>query len=40
MILSEYVWVFKYWLVVNWVDNVYGDCNLFCVCVLLDDYCE
>ena len=28
----------KYWPVVNRVDNVYGDRNLFCACVPLDEY--
>ena len=28
----------KYWPVVNRVDNVYGDRNLFCACVPVDDY--
>ena len=28
----------KYWPAVNRVDNVYGDRNLFCACVPLDDY--
>jgi glycine dehydrogenase len=28
----------KYWPTVNRVDNVYGDRNLFCACVPLDDY--
>lgn len=28
----------KYWLLVGCVDNVYGDCNLFCLCVLMLDY--
>ncbi|UVE17618.1 aminomethyl-transferring glycine dehydrogenase [Pseudomonas sp. LS44] len=30
----------KYWPTVNRVDNVYGDRNLFCACVPLDDYRE
>ncbi|NWB28172.1 aminomethyl-transferring glycine dehydrogenase [Pseudomonas gingeri] len=30
--------VHKYWPTVNRVDNVYGDRNLFCACVPLDDY--
>ncbi|WP_296217532.1 aminomethyl-transferring glycine dehydrogenase [Pseudomonas sp. UBA2684] len=30
----------KYWPAVNRVDNVYGDRNLFCACVPLDDYRE
>lgn len=28
----------KYWPVVNRVDNVYGDRNLFCACVPVDEY--
>ena len=28
----------KYWPAVNRVDNVYGDRNLFCACVPLDEY--
>ncbi|MGV8916695.1 MAG: aminomethyl-transferring glycine dehydrogenase [Pseudomonas sp.] len=28
----------KYWPTVNRVDNVYGDRNLFCSCVPVDDY--
>ncbi len=28
----------KYWPTANRVDNVYGDRNLFCACVPLDDY--
>ncbi|MCE4055009.1 aminomethyl-transferring glycine dehydrogenase [Pseudomonas sp. Au-Pse12] len=28
----------KYWPAVNRVDNVYGDRNLFCACVPLEDY--
>jgi glycine dehydrogenase len=28
----------KYWPPVNRVDNVYGDRNLFCVCVPLETY--
>ena len=28
----------KYWPAVNRVDNVYGDRNLFCACVPVDDY--
>jgi glycine dehydrogenase len=28
----------KYWPTVNRVDNVYGDRNLFCACVPVDDY--
>ncbi|MBM7063218.1 glycine dehydrogenase (aminomethyl-transferring) [Pseudomonas sp. UL073] len=30
----------KYWPTVNRVDNVFGDRNLFCACVPLDDYRE
>jgi glycine dehydrogenase len=30
----------KYWPAVNRVDNVYGDRNLFCACVPVDDYRE
>ncbi|SDH05486.1 glycine dehydrogenase [Pseudomonas benzenivorans] len=30
----------KYWPTVNRVDNVYGDRNLFCACVPLDEYRE
>ncbi len=30
--------VHKYWPAVNRVDNVYGDRNLFCACVPVDDY--
>lgn len=30
--------VHKYWPTVNRVDNVYGDRNLFCACVPLDEY--
>ncbi len=30
----------KYWPTVNRVDNVYGDRNLFCACVPVDDYRE
>jgi glycine dehydrogenase len=29
---------YKYWPAVNRVDNVYGDRNLFCACVPVDDY--
>jgi glycine dehydrogenase len=28
----------KYWPAVNRVDNVYGDRNLFCACVPVDEY--
>ncbi|KAF1054863.1 MAG: Glycine dehydrogenase (decarboxylating) [Stenotrophomonas maltophilia] len=31
---------FKYWPAANRIDNVYGDRNLFCACVPLDDYRE
>lgn len=37
---SEHARAFKYWPAVNRVDNVYGDRNLFCACVPLDDYRE
>ncbi|MGQ7816737.1 glycine dehydrogenase (aminomethyl-transferring) [Pseudomonas sp. A46] len=30
----------KYWPTVNRVDNVFGDRNLFCACVPVDDYRE
>jgi len=30
----------KYWPAVNRVDNVFGDRNLFCACVPVDDYRE
>jgi len=30
----------KYWPVVNRVDNVYGDRNLFCACAPVEDYRE
>ncbi|MNZ23264.1 Glycine dehydrogenase [compost metagenome] len=30
----------KYWPAVNRVDNVYGDRNLFCACVPVEDYRE
>lgn len=28
----------KYWLMVKCLDDVYGDCNLFCFCVLISEY--
>ncbi|MEZ1376347.1 glycine dehydrogenase (aminomethyl-transferring), partial [Enterobacter hormaechei] len=37
---SEHARAFKYWPAVNRVDNVYGERNLFCACVPLDDYRE
>ncbi|MGC3489022.1 hypothetical protein, partial [Pseudomonas aeruginosa] len=37
---SEHARAFKYWPGVNRVDNVYGDRNLFCACVPVDDYRE
>ncbi|CDF81736.1 Glycine dehydrogenase [decarboxylating] 2 [Pseudomonas knackmussii B13] len=37
---TEHTRLFKYWPAVNRVDNVYGDRNLFCACVPLDDYRE
>lgn len=33
-------WVDKYWFLVGWVDNVFGDCNLICICLLLESYVE
>ena len=30
----------KYWPAVNRIDNVFGDRNLFCACVPMDDYRE
>ncbi|WP_449438480.1 aminomethyl-transferring glycine dehydrogenase [Pseudomonas migulae] len=35
---DAYTKAHKYWPVVNRVDNVYGDRNLFCACVPVDDY--
>ncbi|KII34436.1 glycine dehydrogenase [Pseudomonas fluorescens] len=35
---DEHTKAHKYWPVVNRVDNVYGDRNLFCACVPLDEY--
>ena len=35
---STHARLHKYWPAVNRVDNVYGDRNLFCACVPLDDY--
>ncbi|OBY87736.1 glycine dehydrogenase (aminomethyl-transferring) [Pseudomonas sp. AU11447] len=35
---TEHTRAFKYWPAVNRVDNVYGDRNLFCACVPVDDY--
>ncbi|MGE9760690.1 aminomethyl-transferring glycine dehydrogenase [Pseudomonas sp. PDM20] len=37
---TEHTRAFKYWPAVNRVDNVYGDRNLFCACVPVDDYRE
>ncbi|WP_271409710.1 aminomethyl-transferring glycine dehydrogenase [Pseudomonas sp. Q1-7] len=37
---SEHTRAHKYWPTVNRVDNVYGDRNLFCACVPLEDYRE
>ena len=35
---SAHARMHKYWPAVNRVDNVYGDRNLFCACVPVDDY--
>lgn len=35
---SEHTRQHKYWPAVNRVDNVYGDRNLFCACVPVDEY--
>ncbi|MEG0860460.1 MAG: aminomethyl-transferring glycine dehydrogenase [Pseudomonas sp.] len=35
---SDHVRLHKYWPAVNRVDNVFGDRNLFCACVPVDDY--
>ena len=37
---SAHTLAHKYWPAVNRVDNVYGDRNLFCACVPMDDYRE
>ncbi|KWR83360.1 MULTISPECIES: aminomethyl-transferring glycine dehydrogenase [Pseudomonas] len=37
---SEHTRAFKYWPAVNRVDNVFGDRNLFCACVPVDEYRE
>ncbi|MDF3932506.1 aminomethyl-transferring glycine dehydrogenase [Pseudomonas citronellolis] len=37
---SEHTRAFKYWPTVNRVDNVFGDRNLFCACVPVDEYRE
>ncbi|OWP52431.1 aminomethyl-transferring glycine dehydrogenase [Pseudomonas nitroreducens] len=37
---TEHTRAFKYWPAVNRVDNVYGDRNLFCACVPVEDYRE
>ena len=35
---SAHALAHKYWPAVNRVDNAYGDRNLFCACVSVDDY--
>lgn len=30
----------KYWSLVNCVDNVYGDWNFVCICLLLEEYLD
>ncbi|MDN7140608.1 glycine dehydrogenase (aminomethyl-transferring) [Pseudomonas sp. JQ170] len=35
---SNHVRLHKYWPAVNRVDNVFGDRNLFCACVPVEDY--
>ncbi|MFK0085974.1 aminomethyl-transferring glycine dehydrogenase [Pseudomonas sp. NPDC090755] len=35
---SDHVRLHKYWPAVNRVDNVFGDRNLFCACVPVEDY--
>ncbi|MNT31797.1 Glycine dehydrogenase [compost metagenome] len=35
---SEHARLHKYWPAVNRVDNVFGDRNLFCACVPVEDY--
>ena len=35
---SHHARLHKYWPAVNRVDNVYGDRNLFCACVPVEDY--
>ncbi|WP_455923008.1 aminomethyl-transferring glycine dehydrogenase [Pseudomonas putida] len=35
---SSHTRAHKYWPAVNRVDNVYGDRNLYCACVPVDDY--
>lgn len=37
---SEHTRAHKYWPTVNRIDNVYGDRNLFCACVPLEEYRE
>ncbi len=37
---SAHTQAHKYWPAVNRVDNVFGDRNLFCACVPVDDYRE
>ena len=37
---SAHALAHKYWPAVNRVDNVYGDRNLFCACVPVEDYRE
>ena len=37
---SAHAQAHKYWPAVNRVDNVFGDRNLFCACVPVDDYRE
>jgi glycine dehydrogenase len=35
---SSHTRAHKYWPAVNRVDNVYGDRNLYCACVPVDEY--
>ena len=37
---SSHTRAHKYWPAVNRVDNVFGDRNLFCACVPVEDYRE
>lgn len=30
----------KFWLMVNCIDDVYGDCNLICFCFSIESYVE
>lgn len=36
--LVVYLKEWKYWVLVCWVDNVYGDCNFICSCLSVESY--